>query len=39
MNGNSKMGVHGLYTLGASDIFGYLNNVIFVFEFSLNIVI
>jgi kinesin family protein 2/24 len=29
MNGNSKMGVHGLYTLGASDIFGYLNNVNF----------
>ena len=29
MNGNQKMGVFGLYTLGANDIFSYLNDVIF----------
>jgi len=27
MNGNYKMGVYGLYTLGANDIFSYLNDV------------
>lgn len=27
MNGNAKMGVYGLYTLGANDIFGYLAEV------------
>ena len=28
MNGNVKLGVNGLYSLGAADIFGYLDNVI-----------
>jgi kinesin family protein 2/24 len=27
MNGSQKMGVLGLYTLGATDIFAYLKNV------------
>lgn len=27
MNGNFKMGVYGLYTLGANDIFTYLSDV------------
>ena len=27
MNGNPKMGVKGLYALGAQDIFAYLTNV------------
>lgn len=27
MNGNQKMGVQGLYTLGATDIFAYLSDV------------
>ena len=27
MNGNSKMGVQGLYALGAQDIFSYLADV------------
>jgi hypothetical protein len=27
MNGNQKMGVSGLYTLGATDIFAYLSDV------------
>lgn len=29
MNGNTKMGVSGLYTLGATDIFAYLSDVCF----------
>lgn len=28
MNGSQKLGVLGLYTLGATDIFAYLNDVI-----------
>jgi len=28
MNGNAKMGVYGLYTLGANDIFAYLADVL-----------
>lgn len=28
MNGNTKMGVTGLYALGAQDIFNYLQNVL-----------